>query len=149
MPYGGGKASDADKLDGIDSASYLQKTETNMPGFNKLIRVPIIKPNATGITTGTIVPLMITDAAITFTKLEVRTSSASYEVAGDLKWADDRLTLGNAAVIETFDTTSGVRTDSAIAAGAVAAGKVVYLLFDSAPNALMDDVFFQLTYDYD
>ena len=126
-----------------------QANTQNLPGQNKLMKIPIINPNVLGITTNTVVPLMVTDAAITITKLECRTSSASYEVAGDLKWADARIGLANAAVIETFDTSSGVRTDSAIASGAVASGKLIYLQFDSAPNALMTDLFVQITFDYD
>jgi hypothetical protein len=128
--------------------SRLASTQ-NLPGINRTIKVPIFIPNALGVTTGTVIPLMITDGAITITKLEARTSSASYEIAGDLKWADARIGLGNAAVIETFDTTSGVRTDTAIAAGAVASGKLVYLQWDSAPDAAMTDCFFQITFDYD
>lgn len=130
-------------MQGLDI--YLAPTGT----LNKFARCTIFMPAALGITTSTVIPLFITDGAITITKLECCTSSASYEAVGDLKWADARIGLGNAAVIETFDTTSGVRTDSAIAAGAVASGKFVYLQFDAAPDAAMTDVFFQVTYDYD
>lgn len=108
-----------------------------------------VKNGSDAITTPYIIPITITDAAITVTNLEARTSSASYEIAGDLKWADARIGLANAAVIETFDTTSGVRTDAAIASGSVGSGKFVYLVFDAAPNALDTDDLILITWDYD
>jgi hypothetical protein len=112
----------------------------------KHIRCAIVDPNTAVTKTATICLIPTTASAITITRLDVSTSSASYEVAGDLKWADAFIGLANAAVIETFDTTSGVRSDSSIASGAVASGKCVYLSFDSAPNALMVSVTIDIWY---
>lgn len=123
--------------------------DMNISGNRHHFHISIVNPNAV-ITASTIIPIFsATDAALTVTKIQVTTSSASYEVAGDLKYADARIGLANAVVINDFDTTSGVRTDTSITSGAVASGKFVYLSFDSVPNASMTDCVIDIYFDYD
>jgi len=120
----------------------------NIKGEPKHWHISIINPNG-AVTASTIIPICnLTDAALTITRITVSTSSASYEAAFDLKWADARIGLGNAAVLHILDTTSGV-SDTGAETLAVAAGKFVYLSFDSAPNALMTDMVVDVDYDYD
>ncbi len=122
---------------------------TNISGQRFHWHIPIVSPNAV-VTASTIIPICAaTDAALTITKIQVTTSSASYEVAGDLKYADARIGLASATVVNDFDTTSGVRTDTSITSAAIASGKFVYLLFDSVPSASMTDCVIDVEGDYD
>jgi hypothetical protein len=122
----------------------------NLPGFPHHWHISIVNPNAV-VTASAVIPICtLTDAALTITKIVVSTSSASYEAAGDVKFADARIGLGTATVVETFDTTSGVRSDTSMSGDAtVPSGKFVYLSFDSAPNALMTDMVVDVYFDYD
>lgn len=111
--------------------------------------ISIVNPNAV-VTASTIIPVWtLTDAALTVTKVEVSTSSASYEILADLKWADARIGLGNATLINALDTSSGVLSDSSMTAGAVGSGKFLYISFDSAPNVALTDCVITITWDYD
>jgi hypothetical protein len=132
------------------TGTVTMPSDTNQPGARHRWHVSIVNPNAV-VTASTVIPILaLTDAALTITKIEVSTSSASYEIAGDLKFADARIGLANATVVETFDTTSGVRSDSSMSGDAtIPSGKVVYLSFDSAPSASMTDCIFTIYWDYD
>jgi hypothetical protein len=88
-------------------------------------------------------------AAVTITKITVTLNAAANEVAGDLKYADAFIGLANAVVINDFDTTSGVREDDSITSGSVAAGKCIYLSFDSAPNAAITQMCVDIALTYD
>jgi len=89
------------------------------------------------------------DAAITISNLEVTCDSdPATEIAGDLKYADDFISLSNATVINDFDTTAGVRSDSSITNGSVASGKCIYIEFDSQPIADILQICFDITYNY-
>jgi len=91
-----------------------------------------------------------TDAALTITKITVALDATTNEVAGDLKFADTFTALANPVVIETFDTTSGVRSDSSMSGDAtVPAGKAIYLSFDSAPNTAIHQMVVTVYWDYD
>ena len=90
-----------------------------------------------------------TEAAIVITNLEVTCDAdPTTELTGDLKWADAFIGLGNATVINDFDTGTGTRSDASIAAGAVAAGKCIYISFDTTPDAAMTQVAFTISYHY-
>jgi hypothetical protein len=86
--------------------------------------------------------------ALTITKIQIELDSAANEVAGDLKYADDFLALGNATVINDFDTTSGKRTDTSITSGSVASGKAIYLQFDSQPNAAIKQMHVHIEWEF-
>jgi hypothetical protein len=85
-------------------------------------------------------------AAITVTKLEVTLNAAGDQIEGDLKWADAFIGKANATVINDFDTTSGVRVDTTITAGNVAAGKCLYLTLDEEPDPDITQANFVITY---
>ena len=68
---------------------------------------------------------------------------------GDLKWADAFIGLGNAALINDFDTSSGVRSDSSITNADVASGKCIYIVFDAAPHTDITQMCVDITYNYD
>lgn len=88
-------------------------------------------------------------AAITITKLSITLDSSANEVFGDLKWADAFIGLANATVINAFDTTSGVLVDSSITAGSVAAGKCLYLSFDTTPDIAIKQMAVEIEFTYD
>jgi hypothetical protein len=127
--------------------STLTINATNV-GINKHLRCIVFNPNACyGIDTQVLlVPKL--DAAITITNLEVSLDASANQVLGDVKYADTFIGLANAVVINDFDTTSGVRSDSTIATGDVAVGKCIYLQFDSQPNSAITQMTIDLTYDY-
>lgn len=95
------------------------------------------------------IPIALTKKAITITKIDVSLNTSSYDVAGDLKWADNITGFTNATVINDFDTTSGVRTDSTLTSAGVAAGKWVYLQFDSEPDASITFMSVHIEWSYD
>ena len=122
---------------------------SNVKSMPLHLRATIVDPGtAYGVST-TICLVPKTDAALTITNIEVTLDASANEVAGDVKYADAFIGLANAAVVNDFDTTSGVRSDSSIASGAVAAGKCIYLSFDSEPNAAIKLMNIDITYDYD
>ena len=88
-------------------------------------------------------------AALTISKIQVELDASTNEVLGDLKYADDFLALGNPAVINDFDTTSGKRTDTSITLDEVASGKAIYLQFDSAPNAAIKQMHVHIEWSFD
>jgi len=89
------------------------------------------------------------DANITITNLEVTLDATTNEIVGDIKYADTFISLANATLINDFDTTSGVRSDSTITNSTVVAGKCIYLTYDSAPNTAIHQAHFDITFDYD
>jgi hypothetical protein len=134
---------------GADTDYTIALTQ-NLPGINKHIRATIIDP-ATVYAKDTQVCLVPqTDAALTITALEVTADhDLTTEATGDIKYADTFIGLANSIVINDWDTTAGVRTDSTIASGQVAASKCIYVQFDAAPEASCTMISYDLTYDYD
>lgn len=122
----------------------------NIAGLPHQLRFTIIDP-ATVYGKDTQVCLWAkTDAAITITNLELTCNAdPTTELTGDIKYADTFLGLANSAVINDFDTTNGARSDSSIASGAVAAGKAIYLQWDTTPDSAITQISGCLTYDYD
>jgi hypothetical protein len=91
-----------------------------------------------------------TDAALTVTNLEVTCdANPATQIFGDVKYADTFIGLGTPVVINDFDTTNGVRSDSTITSGSVAAGKCIYIQFDSQPIQAITQINFDLQFDYD
>ena len=87
-------------------------------------------------------------AGLTITKIQIELDAATNQVAGDLKYADDFLSLANSAVINDFDTTSGKRTDTSITSASVASGKAIYLQFDSQPNAAINQMHVHIEWEF-
>lgn len=96
--------------------------------------------------------MMLTDAAITVTRIHVHNSVTSREIAGDIKYADDMNTgsFANAVVVQAIDTTSGAftKTSSFTHAG-IPSGKYVYLLLDASPHVDIKDIYVEVFYTYD
>lgn len=89
------------------------------------------------------------DADLTISKITITLDANGNEIVGDLKYADTFIGLANSVVINAFDTTSGVLEDDTITSGAVAAGKCIYLSFDSAPDSAITQACFDIEYSYD
>lgn len=133
---------------GASSVTTLTVTN-NIKDEPKHWLIPIINPLAAHDEAGIIPIWTSTPADLTVTALNVTLSSAANDVTGDLKYADDRITLVNPVVINDFDTTSGVRVDTSITSGAIPAGKFVYMQYDVAPNTAITDMTTDVTWDFD
>lgn len=120
----------------------------DISGETKCWDFTIINPNGV-YDKDTQVFVAVAKSALTITKLQVSLDSSSYNVAGDLKYADAFIGFANATVINDFDTTSGVRTDTSITSGSVASGKVIYLDFDSQPDSNITQMHVHIEWDYD
>jgi len=121
----------------------------NIPGMPRHIYKTIIDPLSVQTEDNEICLVPAIDAAITVTKIVVTLDAAANEVAGDLKYADTFIGLANPVVINAFDTTSGVLSDASITAGAVGAGKTIYIQFDSQPSANISQMGICIEFDYD
>ena len=112
------------------------------------LRFTIVDPLSAQVKSSVICLVPKLDVAITITNLEVTLDAITNEVVGDIKWADAFIGLAGATIINDFDTTSGVRSDSSITSGAVAVGKSIYLSFDTAPSSAIKIMNVDLTYHY-
>lgn len=128
-----------------NTTTYL----TSLSGITKCWDFVIMNPNSI-YTVDAKVFVAIAPAALTITKLQVSCdANPATEITGDLKYADDFISLANAVVINDFDTTDGVRVDTSITSGAVASGKCIYLLFDAEPIAAIKQIHFHIEFDLD
>lgn len=109
----------------------------------------IPNPNAQQANDNEICIWKATDKALTITKLSVTLDDTPNEVLGDLKYADAFIGLANPVVINAFDTTSGVLADDSITSGSVAAGKCIYLSFDSSPSSDIKQMSIDIQFNYD
>lgn len=131
------------------TGTFAIASDINIGGKREHLRYTLLAP-ATAYGVSATIPVWVkTDAAITITNLEVSCDAdPTTELTGDIKWADAVIGLGNATVINDFDTTNGVRSDSSISAGSVASGKCIYISFDTTPDAALKSISFDLTYHY-
>ena len=110
----------------------------------------ILNPNGC-YTINPLVFLARTQFPIIVTRIRVELDATTNQVAGDLKWADDFLTLANATLIKAFDTTSGFYESGAEGIGTwyseqIAKEKVLYLSFDSQPNSAIKEMHVHIEY---
>jgi hypothetical protein len=111
------------------------------------LRVTIIDPNAAYGKDSCICIWNKTNVAIVITNLEVSCGAdPTTEPTGDIKYADAFIGRANPIVINDFDTTNGVRSDSSITAGDVPSGKCVFIRFDAEPEAAMTQITFDISY---
>lgn len=90
-----------------------------------------------------------TDAAIHVTNIEFRCNAdPTTEVTGDIKYADSLIGLGTPTLIAAIDTTAGSFSSGAISV-AVAAGKCIYLSYDTTPDAATTQHAADITFTYD
>ncbi len=113
------------------------------------LRVTIIDPNAVYGKDSCICIWNKTNVAIVITNLEVSCGAdPTTEPTGDIKYADAFIGRANPVVINDFDTTNGVRSDSSITSGSVASGKCIFIRFDAEPEAAMTQITFDISYHY-
>jgi len=124
-------------------------SETMLKTHHYVINLDPSSTTETTLLTDGVCIVPATSAAITITGITVTNNTSAQEVAGDLKWADTFIGKASAAVVDAFDTTSGVRTDTSIATPAVASGKTLYLLFDSVPNAAVTQCIIDIAFTFD
>jgi hypothetical protein len=132
----------------LQNAGTVAITGGTITGIPQCWDFSILNPNG-AYTVDPHIFIAVVRAALTVTKLQVSCDATTNQIAGDLMYADDFIGFANPVVIETFDTTSGVRVDTAIAIGAVPVGKVVYLSFDSSPASAITQVHFHIEWNYD
>lgn len=132
----------------ISGATLSTADNTTIPGARQHFRITVVSPNAVFTADSVICLVPKLDAAITVTNVEVTTSSASYQLDADLKYADGFISRTNAKIINALDTSSGVLSDNSITSGAVASGKAIYLRINSAPNASMTQYSIDVSFDY-
>lgn len=133
--------------DGSPTFTGLSLTN-NITGEIKHLRFTLVDPNGVQAKDNEVCIWLVTDAAITISKITVALDAAGNDIAGDLKYADAFIGLANPVVINDFDTTSGVRVDTSISIGAVPSGKCIYISFDASPNAAITQVAFDIEYSY-
>jgi len=116
---------------------------------NRHLRFTLLDPRTTYLNDTHVCIIPVLDAAIVITNLEVTCNDVpTTEAFGDLKYADAFISMSNSAVINSFDTTLGVRSDNSISNGSVAAGKCIYIQFDSLPVEALTQICFDITYNY-
>jgi len=118
-------------------------------GMNMHLKFTIIDPAIAYTKSTTICIWNKTDSAIHITNIEFRCNAdPDTEVTGDIKYADSLIGLANATLIAAIDTTAGSFSSGAIDV-AVGAGKCIYLLYDTDPDAATTQHTADITYDYD
>ena len=139
----------AGQLTQFNSATGLSDSNvTDTILRTRTIRLAILDPNTLVDTDICIIGNL--DNAITVTKIYVTCdANPDTELDGNIKWADNfiGLTTGD-TVINDIDTTDGTRTDTTITSANVAAGKCIYLNFDTVPTADIKQIFVSLTYQF-
>jgi hypothetical protein len=91
---------------------------------------------------GTVFSLLKFPFAVTITRVYfTHDIDPTTELNANLKYADARIGLANATLINDLDTTNGVRDDNTITSGSVAANKLIYGEFDAAPDSAVYEGF--------
>lgn len=113
------------------------------------LKFTIIDPASVYAKSATICIWNKTDAAIHVTNIEFRCNAdPTTEPTGDIKYADDLIGLGTPTLIAAFDTTAGTFSSGVISV-AVAAGKCIYLSYDTTPDAATTQHAVDITFTYD
>jgi len=130
-----------------EAASAATSAATASTNYFRFLRVTLVDPFVAYNKTPSICLLESLNAAISVTNLQVTCDAdPTTEIAGDIKYADTFIGTANPGLISAFDTTNGVlRSTMAVA---VAAGKCVYLAFDTQPSSAITQVNFNIKYNY-
>lgn len=86
---------------------------------------------------------------ITITRIDVAAYTANigtYEVVGQLRFADSFVTRSSPVTINSLNTTSGVLSDSTIDVPNVPAGKTIYMWLQEKPNYSVTQICVDVTY---
>jgi hypothetical protein len=131
-----------------NSVSFANGTITT--GDAKHFRFSVLAPNSMFTTDSCICIVPKLDRGITIDSLTVTTSSASYNIAGDLRYANAFIGRvgGSIGLIKAVDTSSGVLYSGTFDDSTVDAGKCIYLKLDSAPSASMTQFSVDIKYRY-
>lgn len=119
-------------------------------GQAKHLRFTVMSPNAVFTADSCICIWPKVDAGITIDSVTVTTSSASYNIAGDLRFANSFIGRvgGSTGLIKALDTSSGVLYSGTFDDATVDAGKCMYLKLDSAPSSSMSQFSVDIKYRY-
>lgn len=145
--HAGSHAGTAGKIPMFTGTNTLGDSgQTDTQARTKHIRFAILDASTLVDTTICLIPKLA--SSITVTNLEVVCGTdPDTEIAGDILFADTSFIVkGSPTVINDFDTTAGIRSDSTITSAAVASGKCVYIKFDTTPIVAVKMISFDITY---
>jgi hypothetical protein len=114
----------------------------------RFLRVTLVDPYSIYTKTPTVCLLESLNSAITISNLQVTCDAdPTTEIAGDIKYANTFIGTASPTLISAFDTTAGIlRSTMSVS---VAAGKCIYMAFDSQPSTAITQVNLNLRYQYD
>lgn len=118
---------------------------------NQHFRATISSPNAVFTKDAEVCLVVSTEAALTITSYVVTCDAdPTTEIQYSLKWADAFIGFGNAAVIDDTSTVAGVTAVTGnMGDPTIPAGKCIYLLFESTPDAATTQMAIDITYNID
>ena len=82
---------------------------------------------------------------ITVKNVSITLNTSSYDIMGDIKYADKFIGKANSSVISSFDTTSGELVNKTVDQQ-ISSGKTIYIIFDSVPNDTVTQCVIDITY---
>lgn len=89
-------------------------------------------------------------SAITISRVDVSCDSdPTTEITGDLKYANALIGTASSTVIRAIDTAGGTLSTTTITTPSVAAGKCIYLQFDTTPDAALKQLAIDMQFTYD
>ena len=137
---------------GVTSTSTIHSVGagTMTTGEARHFMFTVMSPNATFTVDSCICIVPKLGKSITIDSLTVTTSSASYQVAGDLRFANAFIGRvgGSVGLIKAIDTSSGVLYTGTFDDATIDAGKCIYLKLDSAPSSSMTQFSVDIKYRY-
>ena len=90
------------------------------------------------------------DQDITITKIDVTADqNPATEFDMDLMWADAYIGKANAATVNTVNTAAGATSFTSFIDGTIAKGKCIYLHFGGDPDSEVEQIAFDIRYDFD
>ena len=122
----------------------------NITGEAKHLRFTVMAPASVFAVDSCICVWPKLDANITIDSLTVTTNSQSYELAGDLRYANAFIGRvgGSVGLIKAVDTSSGALYTGTFDDATIDAGKCIYLKLDSAPNSSVTQFAIDIRYRY-
>lgn len=122
---------------------------TNISGLRQHIPVRLVDPATLYTVDPNYYIWSKTDAALKITSIEVSCDiNPTTEPTFDLNWKDTMIGNSNPTLIHALDTAAGVLS-SGTESLAVAAGKCIYIKFDTQPDVLIKYIVIDLYFDYD
>lgn len=147
-----GSTTDSVKVAGGGQMSFIGGADGyNIKGQNKSKTVTIINPLYAHSVDSVIPVWTKTDAALTITRIACSADADPVtELDWNIKWADDRIGLAGATIMDVLDTTSGaIDVSSGFNDDTVPAEKLIYFDFDTAPDANITTISCTIYFNYD